>query len=191
MDTDTPDTAIGQLKAKAESGETEAQYQLGVCLWEGIGMPADSETALEWVTLAASGGHTPAQSWLGSLHLSNQDEEQARFWFEKAALQGDARAMYYLSLIYVRGNVFGADPLLAFEWLKKLQKTVSPKPCVNLVSCTALGMALRKTSAMPRSGSRKQRSRETRVPRYCLPRPISRAQASPRKKAPPSIGSIK
>ena len=30
-----------------------------------------------------------------------------------------ARAMYYLSLIYVRGNVFGADPMLAFEWLKK------------------------------------------------------------------------
>ncbi|MBS7328415.1 MAG: sel1 repeat family protein [Oxalobacter sp.] len=119
MDTGTPDTAIGQLKAKAESEETEAQYQLGICLWEGIGMPVDPDAALEWVILAAGGGHAPAQSWLGSLYLSNQDEEQARFWFEKASLQGDARAMYYLSLIYVRGNVFGADPMLAFEWLKK------------------------------------------------------------------------
>ncbi len=119
MNTDTPGTAIGQLQAKAESGETEAQYQFGICLWEGIGMPADPEAALEWVTLAAGKGHTPAQVWLGSLYLSSQDEEQARFWFEKAALQGNARAMYYLSLIYVRGNVFGADPMLAFEWLKK------------------------------------------------------------------------
>ena len=89
MDTGTPDTAIGQLKAKAESGETEAQYQLGICLWEGIGMPVDPDAALEWVILAAGGGHAPAQSWLGSLYLSNQDEEQARFWFEKASLQGD------------------------------------------------------------------------------------------------------
>ena len=119
MDTKTTDAAIGKLKAKAESGDVEAQYQFGVCLWEGIGMPVDPEAALEWMVLAAGGGHAPAQSWLGSLHLSNLDEEQARFWYEKAALQGDARAMYYLSLIYVRGNVFGADPMLAFEWLKK------------------------------------------------------------------------
>lgn len=113
------ESPLKQLGIQAEARKPEAQYQFGICLWEGIGISSNRENALEWITLAAGQGYTPAQAWLGSLYLSWREEEQARFWFEKAALQGDPRAMYYLSLIYIQGNIFGADPMLAFEWLKK------------------------------------------------------------------------
>ena len=110
---------IQQLEACARAGHAESQYYLGVCLAQGIGVPLDQDTALKWVRRAAGKGHIPAQTWLGNLYLSAHDEERARYWYEQAALLGNSDAMYYLSLIYLRGNVLGADPDIAFQWLKK------------------------------------------------------------------------
>lgn len=48
------------LQARAQAGDVEAQYRLGVMYLDGQGVPADELEAERWLTRAARGGHTSA-----------------------------------------------------------------------------------------------------------------------------------
>jgi len=52
---------ISELKTKAEKGDAEAQYELGICYQAGTGVPKDEKEGVRWFKLAADQGHAKAQ----------------------------------------------------------------------------------------------------------------------------------
>ena len=52
----------------AEQGFAEAQYNLGVCYYHGLGVEPDYSEAVKWWRQAAEQGHAEAQNNLGDCY---------------------------------------------------------------------------------------------------------------------------
>jgi TPR repeat protein len=90
------ESGIDWLRQTAESGNAQAQYQLGLALDTGLAMPADPGEAVGWFERAAAGGEARAMRRLGLSHLLGrgvrQDRTAAYRWFWLAQRRGDPMA---------------------------------------------------------------------------------------------------
>lgn len=115
----------------AESGDADAQYQMGWLSeqgWEGFA--GDLRQAAAWHRLAAQQDHARAQLWLGYRYAgrmspgasSNGDPEQMKdgvHWLSKAARRGNVEAQMLLADIYWNGSGFiPKDRAYARHWLQ-------------------------------------------------------------------------
>jgi len=84
----------------AVNGDAKAQYNLGLCYYNGNGVNKDMEKAVEWYLKAAEQGHAEAQYALGQCYYYssgvNKDISKAVGWYRKAAEQGHAEAQMKL-----------------------------------------------------------------------------------------------
>lgn len=114
---------LEQLIKNAESGDADAQYQLGKCHDEGAGVPQNSAEAISWYRKAAEQGHAAAQYMLGNAYAYGieveQDYDKALDWFRKAADQGQVDAQYNLGMSYHYGIGVDEDEDAASQWYKK------------------------------------------------------------------------
>ncbi len=78
-------------QSKANQGDADAQFNLALLYYNGIGTPQDTRYAIYWYTKAAEQGHVNAQYSLGHMYEYGdggpQDYKQAFFWYTKAAEQ--------------------------------------------------------------------------------------------------------
>lgn len=90
------DLLLTELLARANSGDIEAQYEIGWRSAIGVGLPSDESLALHWLASAARAGHPLAQNNLGARYLAGDgvapDLLEAYKWFTLAALAGDRKA---------------------------------------------------------------------------------------------------
>jgi TPR repeat protein len=81
--------SIAALKARAESGDSEAQCTLGVNYDIGHGLPQDYAQAAQWFRKAAEQGDAQAQYNLGRAYYTGhgvaKDYAAAYFWLNIAA----------------------------------------------------------------------------------------------------------
>lgn len=114
---------LAKAQAQAESGDAEAQYNLGNMLLTGTGTAVDLRQAEIWLQRAASQGLDKAQFKLGHLHYvtlgESSDNTVAFDWFSKAAATGYAPAMYYLGDMYANGSGVNQDYKAARSWYEK------------------------------------------------------------------------
>jgi len=79
-------------RERAESGDAEAQYKMGLCA-------TDHRQEVYWLQMAADQGHAGAQYRLGSCYYFGrgveEDRKMAEYWLRKSAAQhnGDAKMM--------------------------------------------------------------------------------------------------
>ena len=96
------------LKNKAQNGDLEAQYILGVRYFDGEGVAQDKKQALFWWRKAADQGLPEAQYSIGACYYNGngvgQDKKQAVNWYRKAADQGIAVAQLILGNCYKNGE---------------------------------------------------------------------------------------
>ncbi len=87
---------VAALQAKADAGDSEAQYEMGWRQAIGMGLDLDDAEALRWLRLAAEQGHQLAQNNLGARYATGDGVEkdlvEAYVWFAQAADQGDRKA---------------------------------------------------------------------------------------------------
>ena len=70
---DTPSAQeLADLRARAEAGDTSAQFRIGVMYVEGRGVPEDAVEAAAWFRLAAEQGDASAQNNLGRMHAEGR-----------------------------------------------------------------------------------------------------------------------
>ena len=73
----------------ANTGDPEAQSDLGLLYLEGQGITQDDPEAVRWFRLAAEQGHAVAQSNLGMMYAGGraviQDPVEAVRWYRLAA----------------------------------------------------------------------------------------------------------
>lgn len=88
---------------KAETGDAEAQFQLGQMYALGHGFKQNYRTAAEWYEKAAEQGNAKARTALGLLYYYGMgvetDMKKAGELFEKSAVQDEPVAQRYLGFI--------------------------------------------------------------------------------------------
>ena len=68
----------------AETGLSQALFDLGICYQLGIGTSANNDEAVEAYKRAAELGHSRAALNLGRLYFDQNDKKEAKYWLRKA-----------------------------------------------------------------------------------------------------------
>ncbi|NKN34504.1 tetratricopeptide repeat protein [Marichromatium bheemlicum] len=113
-----------EVSAAAESGDPDAQYQLGLAIvqryWER-GEQRRLGEAADWIRKAAEQDHVRAQLVMGGLYEKGrgviQDYESALAWYRRAAAQGDPQAMARLGRMLRTGRGVEKNLVEAYVWL--------------------------------------------------------------------------
>lgn len=116
---DTP--KVRALRAKAEDGDAQSSYRMGMRYHVGRDLKQDYAEANEWFALAANQGHVRAMYMYGtSLYVGRgvpRDFGKGVNWLRKAALKGHSRAQYHLAEAYRTGKGGVADLAWSARWL--------------------------------------------------------------------------
>ena len=85
-----------ELRAKAEQGDVQAQYNLGIMYETGRGGPQDDAEAVRWYRLAGDQGNPSGQLNLGLMYATGrgvpQDYVQAYMWLSLSASRSSGEA---------------------------------------------------------------------------------------------------
>ncbi|PZO12165.1 MAG: hypothetical protein DCE87_15120 [Betaproteobacteria bacterium] len=103
------------LITKAEAGDTDAQFRVGVAYDFGKGAPRDGKEAMKWYRMAAENGNAEAQNSFGSGLQAEKRYAEALAWYEKASSRGHALATNNLAYLYDMGLGVKQDRLKGFE----------------------------------------------------------------------------
>ena len=101
-------TALRAWLPMAESGNAEAQNNVGYMYEEGLGVPQNYLLAMNWYRQAADAGLSEAQHNMGMLYHHGygvaENLGEAFRWFKMAADQDLAESEYMLGLAYENGE---------------------------------------------------------------------------------------
>ena len=96
--------SLDEMKAKAEKGDTDAQYLLGSFYRSGVGVEKDQQKAVYWLQKASEGGNAEAKLDLGVMYSIGEeipkDGKKAVSLILQAAEQGFPMAQFLLSCGY-------------------------------------------------------------------------------------------
>ena len=99
--------ALAEWRRLAQSGDSLAQYHLGIRYLKGEGVPQSRATALDWLRRSADGGSVRSNELLGTLLMSSNgftpDYDEALRRLTVAANGGSAIAKNNLAVFYLQG----------------------------------------------------------------------------------------
>ena len=109
-----------QVLGRADQGDAEAQFNMGVLHSIGHGVQQDTAEAARWYRLAAEKGYADAQHQMGvirslGLGVPRNDREAVR-WLRLAAEQGHAVAQLSLGNMYRTGRGVAQNDREAVRW---------------------------------------------------------------------------
>lgn len=111
------------LRTKAETGDAEAQSNLGWAYYNGDGVGEDAIEAVKWFRQSAEQGHASGQNRLGvAYHYGKgvtKDVAEALAWYRRAADQGFVQAQLNLAWTYNGGLGVPRDYAEAAVWYRK------------------------------------------------------------------------
>ena len=115
---------LQQNLPRAERGDPEAQFAIGVIYRDGLTGAANPRAAAKWLERAARQGHAPAQLAIGRLYAAGsgvaQNFARAAGWYRNAAVRsGYDVAQYALGALYFNGRGVENDFGAAVDWFKK------------------------------------------------------------------------
>jgi hypothetical protein len=121
--TESKQKAFSLFMQVAPTGDSFAQYRLGLCYLRGFGVANDNTQAMNWFQKAADQGCAQAQVGLAFMYYDGdgvpKDLSQAVNWCQKAAAQGNPRAQYMLGAFYEVGKGVPQDFAQAMNWYQK------------------------------------------------------------------------
>lgn len=122
---------VEEVLAKAQSGDAEAQFWVGIMYGEGRLVARDFDKANQWFLKSAEQGYAPAQRMYG-LSVRESNFSVAERWLLRAAEQGDADAQNWLGVGYEQ-NWFGTtDVKEAVKWYQQSADSGNPDAQVEL-----------------------------------------------------------
>jgi len=135
-----------EYKARAKSGDAEAQWHVGYYYHNGAEDDAgkklvkpDLQQAHKWYERAAEQGYAAAQNALASLLADGEDFPvdfpTAIRWYKKAIAQGEASAAYNLGITY---RDMG-KPALAYRWYARAAEMGEKDAYLQMGLCSLFG----------------------------------------------------
>lgn len=123
-----PKFNLKATRAKADQGNAEAQFALGLNYGIAEGALQDIVQSAQWYRKAADQNHSLAQFNLGLMYAKGAgvplDDAEAVKWIRRAAHQGDAGAQFNLGIRYHSASVWGLPldtleaKIEAYKWLQ-------------------------------------------------------------------------
>lgn len=106
--------AVEYYSRAADAGSDEAQYNLGYCYEEGLGVFRSPAKAVKWYRRSAGLGNAKAQNNLGNCYYWGsgvaQDYKEAFKWYALSASQDYGWAQYNLAECYDEGRGTAKNP---------------------------------------------------------------------------------
>jgi hypothetical protein len=127
-----------QLTAAAESGDADAQVELGILYYEGMadGRHPDYLKALELFHRAADQGNAEAEDRIALMYYQGKgvprDYAEAARWYLLAAQGGDYHARLQLSDMYARGIGVPRDRNESRKWARQASALRPDKQTVRI-----------------------------------------------------------
>ncbi|MGD8559219.1 MAG: tetratricopeptide repeat protein [Gammaproteobacteria bacterium] len=110
----------------AESGNAEAQYDLGTMYERGNGVAKDMQKAFDWYLKAAKQGSDKGAYKVGLSYLHGkgvkEDHKKALKWLNDAADKNYVRAFYFIGTMYEKGDGVSKDLNKALRWYTRAYK---------------------------------------------------------------------
>jgi len=140
---------LAAIRAKAEKGDAQSQYELGGVFSLGsMGVAKDEGEAVKWYRKAAKQNYAPAQNELGLYYAKGlgvvKDEVEAVNWFRKAAKQNYALSQVNLGGCYAIGRGVAQDYMEAVKWYRKAADQNLAEAQTRLGACYAKGLGVAK-----------------------------------------------
>ena len=173
-----------EIKAKAEKGDVEAQYTLGVCCqgWTDF-VPHNDEEAVKWYRKAAEQNYAPAQLKLGLCYATGQgvavDTAEAVKWYRKAAEGGDAVSQGIMGASYEYGQDVPQDYVEAVKWYRRAANQGDADSQRALGDCYAAGTGVAQDFAEAVTWYRKAAEQNNAWAQYSLGQCYDRGQGVP------------
>jgi len=124
-------TALSACRPDAERDEPRCQNLVGVLYRDGLGVPKDSNQAVQWYRRAAAQGNAKAQSNLALAFYRGdgvpKDFSQAFALALKSADQGWGVAQFTVGYMYSVGEGVTKDDRQAVAWLTKVSEQTDPE----------------------------------------------------------------
>ena len=111
--------AVAIWRPLAETGDSDAAFNLGQAYRLGRGVPINLGAAQTWFERAARKGHVDAQSTLGLLLFDSGNRPDGLRWLKAAAEQGDPRALLIYGTALFNGDGVARDPVLAYAYVSR------------------------------------------------------------------------
>ena len=142
---------VEEVKAKAEAGDADSEYRLGLFYYNGEGVAKDFSEAVKWYRKAVEKNLADAQDGLGFCYANGQgvakDEVEAVKWYRKAAEQNYAPAQNNLANSYANGQGVTKDQVEAVKWYRKAAAQNYARAQSNLAYSYANGHGVPKDEA--------------------------------------------
>ena len=121
------DMKMEMLMEKAQSGDAQAQYEIGYRYINGSYYLKDIPAGLRWLELAAKQYHVKAQSFLANYYFNHQQsypdkQQEIISWCEYAALRKDADAEALWGEILCSGFATSTPSSEGISYLQKHAK---------------------------------------------------------------------
>lgn len=141
-----------QLRAFADRGDPDAQFELGLRYLTGEGVKKDPKKGVQWLEQAAQAGHLRAQYVYGSLFEDGvtlpKDPAKAVEWYQKAANSGFPMAQHSVGVAHELGQGVEKNSEKAAEWFAKAAAQNYPP------AMSALASKLEKGDGIPKDTAR-------------------------------------
>ena len=113
----------GEIHAKAERGDADAQNNLGYAYYTGFGVVQNCSEAMKWYRKAAEQADAAGQLNLGIMYkrgtCARRDFGKARQLILKSAEQGYAQAQTLYGLMHGNGDGGPVDLVTAYIWFSR------------------------------------------------------------------------
>ena len=124
----SPEEAADYLKRAAAAGSAEAQFELAQLYEKGLGVPQNSDRALELYLQAGAQDFADALNDLGFIYFQGglnvtRDPSRGLAYFEQAANMRQPQAMFNFAAMIDDGNIAGRGPVDAAEYLYRALRT--------------------------------------------------------------------
>jgi hypothetical protein len=114
-------TALREWRPLAETGNRDAQFNLGLLYENGLGVAKDGARAAQWYRRAAERDDRTAQAYLGEMYAQGlgvaRDDIEALSWYKRAAERGHAASQYNVGLFYATGRGIAPSDVQAVAWI--------------------------------------------------------------------------
>ena len=114
---------INTLIELANTGDANAQFNLGMMYSSGRGVPRNDVEAVKWFRKAAEQNNVQAQLTLGNMYSSGRgvprNDAEAVKWLRKAAKQNNVQAQLTLGIMYSTECGVPRNDAEAVKWFRK------------------------------------------------------------------------
>lgn len=182
--------AVAVWQPLAQSGDPDAQFNMGQAYKLGRGVKADPVLAIDWYRKAAKQGHARAEDNLGLLMFQQGDRAGAFPYLQRAAERGEPRAQYIVGTALFNGDLTAKNWVRAYALMTQASQSGLAQATASLRQMDKYIPQDQRNDAIAMARSIGRQEEDPRLPAPVVreaPAPVRTAQlppSTPRPRAP-------